>query len=243
VNTTPAGLRVEGSPAVCRLLDKHPRVADAKAQTGGAALRWNQNGWERSVWVGRPEVELKGLVELADNNPLVCADVFSVPGAAATLALIALGPLASAGLIVERPAMMISIEADEAEVSPYLESVGWHEGLTVASQEIDFAGAVAATVMCVVATPERLGDLDDLYDERFARSFFVRRDETSEWDAALVVGKPHAVFRLQVSPDAPDSLLRIQVMADREGKCGAAQVVHAMNVMCGFEESLGLGVL
>jgi N-acetyl-gamma-glutamylphosphate reductase len=30
-------------------------------------------------------------------------------------------------------------------------------------------------------------------------------------------------------------------MADRNGKCGAAQVVHAMNVMCGFEESLGIG--
>jgi N-acetyl-gamma-glutamylphosphate reductase len=29
-------------------------------------------------------------------------------------------------------------------------------------------------------------------------------------------------------------------MADRDGKAGAAQVVHALNVMCGFEESLGI---
>jgi N-acetyl-gamma-glutamylphosphate reductase len=31
-------------------------------------------------------------------------------------------------------------------------------------------------------------------------------------------------------------------MADVDGKCGAGQVVYAMNVMCGFEECLGLRV-
>jgi hypothetical protein len=29
-------------------------------------------------------------------------------------------------------------------------------------------------------------------------------------------------------------------MSDRDGKCGAAQFVHALNIMCGFEESLGI---
>jgi N-acetyl-gamma-glutamylphosphate reductase len=29
-------------------------------------------------------------------------------------------------------------------------------------------------------------------------------------------------------------------MADINGKIGAAQYVHMMNVMCGFEESLGI---
>jgi N-acetyl-gamma-glutamylphosphate reductase len=36
------------------------------------------------------------------------------------------------------------------------------------------------------------------------------------------------------------SLLTVQVMIDRNGKGGAAQVVHAFNVMNGFEESLGI---
>jgi N-acetyl-gamma-glutamylphosphate reductase len=48
------------------------------------------------------------------------------------------------------------------------------------------------------------------------------------------------VYRLRVTPNDNASLLTIQVLADRDGKCGAAQVVHMMNVMAGFEETLGL---
>jgi len=204
------------------------------------ALRWRQGGQQRAVYVGHPEIALHGVVELADNNPLVCANSFSLPSPAATLALLAVGPLAEAGILVEPPAMMVSVETDESEIAPFLEKVGWSDGILVAAEERDFGGAAAATVFCELKTPERLEDLDDLYEERYARSFFVRRDETSEWDAKLVIGRAHAVYRLYVTPDSPNSLLRIQIMADRDGKCGAAQVIHAMNVMCGFEESLGL---
>ena len=105
---------------------------------------------------------------------------------------------------------------------------------------MDFGTVVAATVISAIQTPDRLEDLDDLYEEAFGRSFFVRRDEASEWDVKLVKSKPHSLYRMRISPDKPQSLLTVQVMADKDGKCGAAQVVHCMNVMAGFEETLGI---
>lgn len=136
--------------------------------------------------------------------------------------------------------MLVSIASSEEEIAPFLEPLGWAEGLTLVGEEADLGGAVAATVICAVRTPERLEDLDDLYEERYGRTFYMRRDESAEWHVNLVLGQPFALYRLRIAPDEPNSLLTIQIMADAEGKCGAAQLVHAMNVMCGFEESLGL---
>jgi hypothetical protein len=231
--------------AVAELLRSHPRVVSV--QVGGdATIAWDQGGWPRRIYSGQVgaglqgEGGLRGVVELMDNNPLVCADEFSLPGPAGTLALLALGPALEAGIVVERPTFLVNVETDEQEVSPFVASVGWNEGLTVMGDPADMGGVVAATAICAIRTPERLEDIDDLYDERYGRSFFVRRDETAEWHVNLVMGKPWAAYRLRISPDMPHSLLTIQIMADRQGKCGAAQAVHAFNVMCGFEESLGI---
>ena len=61
-----------------------------------------------------------------------------------------------------------------------------------------------------------------------------------DWLVSVIEHQPFAVYRLRVTPGPETSLLTIQVMADKDGKCGAAQVVHVMNVMCGFEECEGL---
>jgi N-acetyl-gamma-glutamylphosphate reductase len=45
---------------------------------------------------------------------------------------------------------------------------------------------------------------------------------------------------LELTEGESESLLAIHIMADINGKAGAGQFVHTMNVMCGFEESLGL---
>jgi N-acetyl-gamma-glutamylphosphate reductase len=105
---------------------------------------------------------------------------------------------------------------------------------------VPLAGVVVATVIAAIQTPPRLQDIDDLYEERFGRSFFVQRQDSGDWDVKLVLGTQNAVYRLRIAPDEPQSLLTIQVMADENGKCGAGALVHAMNVMAGFEESLGL---
>ena len=70
-------------------------------------------------------------------------------------------------------------------------------------------------------------------------AFGVKLDSTAI-TLDTVRGKPFAVYRLRFAPDESKSLLTVQVMADSRGKCGAGQVVHALNVMCGFEESLGV---
>lgn len=225
-------------PVVRRILESHPKVGSVTE--GTELLAWDRGDWHRHLYTGRADVELRGLIELMDNNPLVCTDEASVPSPAATLALIALGPLAAAGMIADTPTVVVNFPADEADVSAYLATEGWVGNAIVHSEPMDFGGVLAATVMVEIPTPEDLDDIDALFEERFGRSFFVRRDETSEWDANLVAGTPRAVYRLRISPDSPRSLLTIRVLADRDGKAGAAQLVHAMNVMSGFEESLGL---
>lgn len=220
------------------LLSGHPRIA--VVSEGDAALTWEQGGWRRSIAVGHPATPLYGLIELVDNNPLVCADEFSVPSAAATLALIALGPLAAAGMIVERPTLLLNASADEIEVDAALAQCGWPDGVVVHTEAMDLGTVVAATAMAEVPTPDDPTDIADIYEERFGRSFFVRQDQTSEWDAPLVAGKPYALYRVSVGLDEPRSLVTIRVLADLNGKLGAAQIIHAMNVMSGFEESLGI---
>ena len=79
-----------------------------------------------------------------------------------------------------------------------------------------------------------------IFSSAFSRSATARRAEDGAWDTALVSGRPWAAYRLRLTPGDGTSLLTVQTMADKDGKCGAAQVVHAMNVMAGFEETLGV---
>jgi N-acetyl-gamma-glutamylphosphate reductase len=231
-------LAITSDPRVRQLLERHPRVATVAE--GEGLLTWRQGDWTRRVFVGHTDVEQRGLIELMDNNPLVCADEASVPSPAATLALIALGPLAAASMIADTPRLIVNYPADEAEVGQFLATAGWGCGVAIHVEPVDLGSVLAATAMVEIPTPEDLDDIDALYEERFGRSFFVRRDEDSEWDPALVAGTPRAVYRLRIAPDQPNSLLTVRVLADREGKAGVAQLIHAMNVMSGFEESLGL---
>ncbi len=183
---------------------------------------------------------LRGLVEMMDNNPLVCADSFSVPDVGGTLALVALGPLLRAGLILEPPAILASFELDEDAVNDALATEGWNHGFIPHSEKQPSGSVVALNAMALVAMGDELDQIDELYDEIYSRSFFVRRVEEGDWDVDLVAGKSWAAYRLRVSPGEQQALLTIQTMADLDGKCGSAQLVHAMNVMAGFEESLGV---
>jgi hypothetical protein len=175
-----------------------------------------------------------------DNNPMVCADSFSVPDPGATLALVAFGPLVRAGLIVEQPSLVASFELDPDLIDNYLADAGWQHGVSSHFEDQPIGSVVALNAFALIETPQNMDDVDALYEEAFGRSFYVRRMEEGDWDIDLVEGKPHAAYRLRVTQGDPHSLLTIQAMADREGKIGAGQIVHAMNVMAGFEESLGV---
>jgi len=231
--------RAEASdPRLLSYLSHHPHVRELVATDSGG-LHFTQGSWHRSIEIGNPEIEVAGLVEFMDNNPLVCADHAAVPDAASTLVLIAVGPLIRAGLLVEAPTVITNFNADEELIGRFLAKEGWPHGVTHHTEPVDFGPVLVASCICAITTPSRLEDIDDLYNEVFGRSFFVRRVEEG-WDLALVHGKPHAAFKMSVSPDQPNSLLSVQVMADKDGKCGAAQVVHCMNVMAGFEETVSI---
>lgn len=232
-------LAKSSNPHVRALLAQHPRVADVE-HGGGEGVTFRVGGWMRDVQIGNPGIAISGLMEMMDNNPVVCADEVSVPSPVATLALIALGPLASASIISDSPTIISNLEEDEETVSRFVATTGWTGGVALHSEPVDLEGVLALTVMVAIDTPEDLDDIDELYEERFGRSFYVRRDEESVWAPELVRGTPKAIYRVRISPDLPQSLLTIRVLADMNGKAGAAQVVHAMNVMCGFEESLGI---
>lgn len=228
--------------ALLKLLERHPEVGLSENSGRPGSLVFSIGDRTREVSAGDPSIEESGLLELIDNNPLVCADVVSVPGPAATLALIALGPLIRAGMLVERPMMQFSSEFSGEDVDGFLESAGWSAGIDVTGGDEDLGTVLAANVMALIRTPDDWSDIDELYDECFGRSFYVHDRPEGEWDTKLVEGRPFAVYRLRSTPGEENSLLTIQVMADKDGKCGAAQMLHAMNVMCGFEECEGLPV-
>jgi len=224
--------------SVKKLLSAHPHV-ELVDDSCDAQIEFEQDGKIRKVWVDHFDAEVFGLLELADNNPIVCAAEISVPSASATLALIAVGPLIRGGILVEPPSLVYSFEPDEDSIEAALSLAGWGEGATIAVDGRDLGSVRAMTALCVIQSVE--GEiLDALYDGIYGGAFFVRRVEDGDWDTKLVAGQPFAAYRMRFAPDEPHSLLSIRVMAEASGKGGAAQVVHAMNIMCGFEESLGI---
>ncbi|MEI7577804.1 MAG: hypothetical protein WCK51_13000 [Armatimonadota bacterium] len=193
----------------------------------------------RSVNAGTGEVG--GLIELIDNNPLVCADHCWVPSPAGTLALLALGPISEAGLLIEAPAVLTSFpDAQQSVIETELASANWTGGIMLQSENHDLGSVRGVYVVAKIRNPDNFDDLDEIYRERYARSFFVRERRDNEWNKELVADTPFASYYLELSPGEIESLLSIHVMADINGKLGAAQYVHMMNVMCGFEESLGI---
>lgn len=222
-----------------RLLQEHPGVV-VEGTFEEPGLEFSDSGRTRRIRVGDRSCEVRGLIELMDNNPLVCTDLASVPSSAATLALIALGPAFKSGVIRERPTFTVNIPASEADLEPFLETVGWESGITLDVLQQPLDGVVAATALAVTNAPIEPEEIEALYAEIYDRSFFVRHEPDAEWHVRMVIGKPLAVYRISVATGEDSSLLTVHVMADQNGKCGAAQVLHMFNIMCGFEESLGI---
>lgn len=224
--------------ALARLLESHPAVVFNDVVSSG--LEFWQGDWNRKLEIWAPGGEVFGLPELMDNNPLVCADNVSLPPPASTLALTALGPLFRAGLVLEPPVVQTNAPLGEFDTDGWWETLGWTGGVDIVSEARDMGTVLSAQAMAVVSTLDDWDAIDSLYEEAYGRTYYVRLDDTHEWHASLVENKPHAVYRIRLTPDEPNSLITVQVMADRNGKCGAAQMVHTFNVMAGFEEFLGI---
>ncbi|MCG9895932.1 MAG: hypothetical protein MH204_10705 [Fimbriimonadaceae bacterium] len=225
----------EGS-LLARLLESHPKVE--QVLPGPGFFFQPTEGWSRSITPG-VEQDQSGLLELVDNNPIVCADSFSVPSPASTLALIAFGPIFRTGLTCGDPVLQYSRPLALLDLGFHLERVGVQGELTVDVDRVDLGSVVALNVFVPVREEEDPSLLDDLYHEALGGKPFVRRTD-GDWDTSLVSGRPWAVYDLRLSPGESGALLTIRVMADLHGKIGEAQMIHAFNVMSGFEETLGI---
>jgi hypothetical protein len=184
--------------------------------------------------MGDPSAGLYGLTELMDNNPLVCADSASLTSPAGSLALIALGPLAKAELLLERPAIAYNFEVKNLdEIDDALSTEGWNDGAAVAGGEgapVELVAEAIASIPSSITTD----DLDELFDECFGRSFFVRKH------LQLREGMAHATYTYTIEPQLETTLFKCRAASMADGKCGPAGLVHMFNVMSGYEESLGV---
>ena len=226
-------------PLAQQLLRSHPKVERVESsETPG--IQFEMRGWSRRVEVG--PAELYGVPEFMDNNPMVCADVVGVPTPAVQLALLALLPIVDSGMVAEAPVVMISSSIDEEELDLALRQSGWADGCVVAVEPLELDHVIAVTAMVAVQTPDDQTAFDDLYEERFGRSFFVQVSDDEEWESGLVRATPFARYRLALAEEAKTSMLTIKVMADARGKLGPTGWIHAMDVMGNLEESLGIPI-
>lgn len=224
------------------LLQGHIGVMlDSSRKPGrGMALEFEERGVERGIYVGQSDHPQHGLIEIMDNNPLVCAESISLPTPSATLALLCIAPLMRAGLISDEPVFQSNLPeptdrlCPDSGVPPLEHPFAWDQ------VDLDTRG-IAALNALVPVRPSRRSDILDLFAEAYDRSFFVRRLQDEEWDVSLAVDQPYAVLKVADESDEETiELVRVRAMSEPEGKCGAGQIVHAMNVMCGFEEHLGI---
>ncbi|MBL1148608.1 MAG: hypothetical protein HND42_00155 [Armatimonadetes bacterium] len=234
-------VRAQGPEALYAILSRHHRVRLEDFEDAATPqIEFAVGTWHRRALFGHPRVEGPyGLIELMDNNPIVCADAASCPGPAATLALIGLGPLARASLLTLPASVELNFQKGAEEVPTALEMQGGSVDVRIETR-LD-APVTVLTATCLAQIPEAISEADihDVYSECYVRSFFVRRVSEERVTDGLL-GAPYANYCLRVTEQGPQRAVEVKVAADPDGKAGSAQLVHLMNVMGGFEEGLGL---
>jgi hypothetical protein len=229
-------LQAPADPGLRRLLSGRPEIDLDPAPLDSPRLVWDQDGWRRTIHIGPPRpLGQAGLLELMDNNPLVCADEASTPPPAAALALAAFGPIWQAGLALDEPAFESS---SDAQLRPWLETVQF-SGDFLHESRGSHHDLESLNLFLPIRNPGHWSDLDDLYREAYGGAFSV--EEWGEGDEpALAPESPMLAYRLRITPGEDESLFTVQTAGRRDGRLGPAQAVQMLNVMCGWEECLGL---
>lgn len=228
-----------GTATLRALLERHPGVdLGVWVPSDRLGMRFLEGGMEREVLQGCVASDgTYGLIELMDNNPLVCAKHGSIPGALATLGLTCLGPLARAEMLAGTPNVAPSFEDDGAELAAALQLEGFSGAVQVTPSTGERRGLLS--VRCTVPLRSRsLAEVEELFSELYGRSFFLRPAKVLADNQIL--GTPFATYSFDAALLESQGVLEIRAAADADGKCGAAQMVHMFNVMAGYEEDLGL---
>lgn len=241
---------------VLSLLRAHPGVV--ATDEGDKLLQFTVGDRSREVRQGDPSAEVFGLMELVDNNPLVCADVASIPSPAATLVSIALGPVLLAGASLVPPIIQLNTTAQLADVQATLKAIAPPIDIRMMTPAMDPSvatfvegglfgkgvaslGLLAVQVAMEVDRSLGLAEVTAMFDERFGRSFYIRRaDTTGFFRPDDLINKTYASYRVGTSRASSNTMLLVEVAADPNGKPGAAGLIHAMNIMAGLEESAGI---
>ncbi len=229
-----------GDDRLAELLSHHPRIGLVATNDDPTVLTLESPGRSRRLHIADARVEQYGLLELMDNNPIVCADDISIPSLAASLFLITLGPLLLSGLVVEPPSFVTNLNCHGTDLARAVRSVGWDDEVDIMTEAVHVGGIALATGIAVIQSVSDPEELAEFYLERFGKSPLIRMEGSTEWSPQLVEGKPLAIYRITVNPDEPTSLVSVKAMVDFTGAFQAAQMVTAMNVMYGFEDEMGL---
>lgn len=219
-------VRYGGVQGLDALVRRHPRLINA--QSGSlCALEFGLNSYRRSIQYGFREGCPVGVIELFDNNPIVCAERVCLPSPAATLALLAVDPLCKAGAIRQKVRLSCSSDCSVNEVEAFLQALGDRINVETSSDlHCDDSSVAIALSLPMDLAPN---EVEDLYGEAYSRTMLVMQSP-----------RVHPVAA-EYSVCSDGGALQIKFESKLEGKAGAAQVIQALNVMAGFEDSLGIG--
>ncbi len=221
-------------------------------------------------WYGFKHTDTDNIPEAVYGLPefyrkdLVNAKLVANPGCYATSAILAITPLVSTGLVKGpifvdgksgtsgagmNPSQRLHHPNCGESVIPY--SIGTHRHTPeieavvkdVASNEADvfFVPHLVPIVRGILSTcyAELTGEteqkvLDDVYEKFYGREFFVKY--TEEPSIRSVVASNHA----EVSANASGKNAVTMCVLDNLVKGASGQAVQCMNIMLGFEETMGL---
>jgi N-acetyl-gamma-glutamyl-phosphate reductase len=252
------------APAVAALRERGVRVVDLSADFRLRDRRIYEDWYGTH---GAPDLFGKGVYGLTElhRERIARADLVANPGCYPTAALLALAPLARAGLIGDvvvdaksgvsgagrEPSASTHFIAADENVTPY--KVGRHRHTPEIEQELEGQGArVTITftphlvplaqgelVSCYVTPARELGDgeLADLYDDAYAREPFV---ELRNGPPGVLEVRDTNYCRISVHSDPRTGRILAFAAIDNLWKGAASQAMQNLNVMFGRPEHEGL---
>ncbi len=252
------------APAVAALLERGVRVLDLSAD-----FRLRDVATYEHWYVPHPHPELiaravYGLTELY-REAIAGAELVACPGCFPTAAILALAPLASAGLIADvvidaktgvsgagkKPTDTTHFVSVDENVRPY--GVGAHRHMPEIDQELGALGAPVPVVFtphlvpldqgellsCYVTPTERVSQeaLETLYAQRYGDEPFI---ELVSRPPGVRDVRETNICAINVHADERTGKLFVFAAIDNLWKGTASQAVANLNVMFGCDERAGL---